>query len=49
MLRIDVEDGHLKVPVFNGIRRDFNWREAVKTDEEACSLIADSVSLAAFR
>ena len=49
MLRINVEDGHLKVPVFNSIRRDFDWRDAVKTAEEACSLIADSISLAAFR
>ena len=48
-LGLQVEAGHLRVPVFNGIRRDFDWRHAVQTDEEACYLIADNISLEAFR
>jgi hypothetical protein len=48
-LRLQVEDDHLKVPIFNGIRRDFDWRKAVRTDEEACYLIAENISLADFR
>ena len=48
-LGLQVAAGHLRVPVFNGIRRDFDWRKAVQTDEEACYLIADNISLQDFR
>ena len=48
-LRLSVENGLLKVPVFNGIRRDFDWRSIVQTDEEACYLIAEKISLGDFR
>lgn len=48
-LELQVENGRLRVPVFNGIRRDFDWRATVKTDEEACYLIAENISLAEFR
>lgn len=48
-LQLEVANGHLKVPIFNGIRRDFDWRKAVRTDEEACYLVADKISLADFR
>ena len=47
-LGLKVEAGRLCVPVFNGIRRDFDWRKAVQTDEEACYLIADIISLEDF-
>ena len=48
-LELRVENGCLKVPIFNGIRRDFDWRAIVETDEEACYLIAEDISLADFR
>lgn len=48
-LELQVESGNIKVPIFNGIRRDFDWRATVKTDEEACYLIANNISLAKFR
>jgi hypothetical protein len=48
-LQLHARGGHLRVPVFSGIRRDFDWRATVQTDEEACYLIADNVSLADFR
>ena len=48
-LQLKVERGNLRVPVFNGIRRDFDWRKSVQTDEEACYLIARKISLPEFR
>ena len=48
-LKLKVEKGKLRVPIFNGIRRDFDWRKAVLTDEEACYLIARDISLKDFR
>ena len=48
-LRLKVDQGLLRVPIFNGIRRDFDWRKAVQTDEEACYLIARKISLSDFR
>ena len=48
-LTLKVEKGRLAVPIFNGIRRDFDWRKAVLTDEEACYLIAEGISYPDFR
>jgi len=49
VLRLTQRDRHLRIPVFNGIRRDFHWSAAVGTAEEPCYLIADGVSLEQFR
>ena len=48
-LQLAVDEGLLRVPVFNGIRRDFDWRNTVRTDEEACYLLAKDISLQDFR
>ena len=48
-LALDVQQACLRLPVFNAIRRDFHWRAAVGTDEEACYLIADDMPFEDFR
>ena len=48
-LSLELEGTHLRVPVYNGIRRDFDWRAVVDTDEEACYLIARDIGFDDFR
>ncbi len=49
VLALTLNDGHLAVPVFNGIRRDHHWLAAVGTADEPCYLIADGISVDDFR
>ena len=49
VLALTEQDGRLRVPVFNGIRRDFHWSAAVGTAEEPCYLIARGISMPDFR
>ena len=48
-LSLELVGTHLRVPVYNGIRRDFNWQGVVDTAEEACYLIARDIGFKDFR
>lgn len=49
VLALTETDGRLRIPVFNGIRRDFHWTAAVGTPEEPCYLLADGIPFEEFR
>ncbi|MCY3777017.1 MAG: hypothetical protein OXH11_13670 [Candidatus Aminicenantes bacterium] len=48
-LALDSEGGELKLPVYNGIRRDFDWYGVVNTAEDACYVIARNMTYGEFR
>ena len=48
-LALETEDGELKLPVYNGIRRDYRWHDVVNTAEDACYLIARDMTYGEFR
>ena len=48
-LALDAEEGELKLPVYNGIRRDFDWYGVVNTAEDACYVIARDMTYGEFR
>ena len=43
------EEGELRLPVYNEIRRDFRWHDVMDTAEDACYLIARNMTCAEFR
>ncbi len=49
VFQLKEEAGCLKLPVYNGIRRDFNFRAPGVADEDAAWVIAEGISWQAFR
>ncbi len=49
VLTLTEKDRRLRIPVFNGIRRDHHWSAVVGTADEPCYLIADGISFEQFR
>ena len=48
-LALESEGGELKLPVYTGIRRDFDWHDVVNTAEDACYVIARNLTYGDFR
>lgn len=49
VLALTEKDRRLRIPVFNGIRRDYHWSAVVGTAEEPCYLIASGIGFEEFR